>query len=705
MVISPRTIATYSTVHFSKRSFLNIYPIDMTQDHPSFDDIPCPEIPTEWTNSATETSSENKPKKSSAPTDFKSILKTYWGYDDFRGIQSEIIQSIASGNDTLGLMPTGGGKSIAFQVPALSMKGVCIVITPLIALMKDQVDHLRKRGIGAAAIYSGQSRDEILRHLDNSIFGAYKFLYVSPERIATPIFQTKLKRMQVCFITVDEAHCISQWGYDFRPSYLNIAEIRKQLPGVHVLALTATATPAVVTDICEKLTLPDDFGNIKNTFSVLHMSFARPNLRYIVRKTNDKYGELVHILKSVQGSTIVYTRSRKGTREVCQELEKEGFSALFYHAGLTDVEKDVRQHAWQEDETRIMVATNAFGMGIDKPDVRLVIHMDLPDSIEAYFQEAGRGGRDGETAYAVLLYNNSDHGKMLRRIDETFPPKEYVQKVYDNLAYYFQLAIGDGFNVTYEFNLPRFCTTFKLFPVPVVSALNILTRAGYIEYREEEENTSRVYFIVERDELYNFTRLSSLGDRVIRALLRHYCGLFCDYVYIDESLLAKDCDATENEIYHTLVQLTHQRILHYVPRKRTPYVTYLTRRVDGNQIYLTQEIYEQRKVQYINRVESILDYATEDDFCRSRFLLEYFGDKTGKDCGGCDVCIAQKSTVPVPRQLREEMLKKLSDQKFHHPADLRIPPYSTEDCIEMLQNLLNEECVVFQDGRYKLAEQ
>ena len=670
---------------------------------PPFDEIPLPDIPQEWTGNDWTPESPSVTEKPTVDQDFHAILKKYWGYDAFRGIQEDIIKSIASGNDTLGLMPTGGGKSISFQVPAMAMEGICIVVTPLIALMKDQVAHLHERGIGAAAIYSGQSREEILRHLDNSIFGAYKFLYVSPERISTSIFQTKLKRMKVCFVTVDEAHCISQWGYDFRPSYLRISEIRKIIPDVPVLALTATATERVVTDICEQLTLPEVSGT-KNSFKVFRMSFARPNLRYIVRRTQDKVGELIHILKSVEGSTIVYTRSRKGTREVCQALEDAGFTALFYHAGLPDVEKDVRQHAWQDDETRVMVATNAFGMGIDKPDVRLVIHMDLPDSIEAYFQEAGRAGRDGETAYAVLLFNNNDHGKMLRRIPETFPEKEYVQKVYENLAYYFQLAVGDGYNVTYEFNLERFCTIFKLFPVPAVSALNLLTRAGYIEYRDEEESVSRLYFIVERDELYSYTHLGALSDRIIRALLRNYCGLFSDYVYIEESLLAHECEVTEDDIYHALVQLTHQRILHYIPRKRTPYVTYLTRRVDGNQIVLTPEVYEQRKEQYIERVEAILDYATEEDFCRSRFLLEYFGDHSGNDCGNCDVCIAnRKSGNENVTSLREEILKILADRQLHAPDDFYISGFEREEAVEMLQALVDEEKIRFQNGRFSLS--
>ena len=668
----------------------------MNNDIPYFDDIPLPELHEGWDLSPAET-----PETTTGPRQsFHEVLHTYWGYDNFRGIQLDIIQSIAAGKDTLGLMPTGGGKSIAFQVPALTMKGVCIVITPLIALMKDQVNHLKERGISAAAIYSGQSKEEILRHLENAVFGAYKFLYVSPERLATPIFLNKVKKMEVCFITVDEAHCISQWGYDFRPSYLKIAEIRKILPNIPVLALTATATPKVVQDICENLT-PENTEGISNSFTVHQMSFARPNLHYIVRQTQDKPAELIHILKSVEGSAIVYTRSRKGTREVCQLLEEAGFSALYYHAGLTDVDKDVRQCAWQENESRVMVATNAFGMGIDKSDVRLVIHMDLPDSIEAYFQEAGRAGRDGKTAYAVLLYNPSDQKKMLRRIPETFPEKEYIQKVYDCLAYFFELPIGEGYNTTFEFNLQRFCVVYKLFPVPVVNALNLLTRAGYIEFRDTEESTSRIYFLAERDELYNYHRLPVMGDKIIQSLLRHYCGLFSDYVYIDESLLAKECDTNENEIYHTLVLLTHMRILHYIPRKRTPYITYLTRRVDGYQVILTPEVYEKRKEQYIQRIQSILDYATEQDFCRSRFLLEYFGDHEGQDCGGCDVCLSHQQEDTNDQLIRQQLQRLFADGQLHSPQEIYCIGYDRSRCAEILEELIQEEEVVMIQGKYR----
>lgn len=676
----------------------------MNTTPPSFEDIPLPDLPEGWEATSSVMPAAPTPSHPEMPPAdrFRAILHQYWGYDQFRGIQEDIIHSIAEGKDTLGLMPTGGGKSISFQVPALAAEGICIVITPLIALMKDQVAHLRQRGIGAAALHSGQSNDEILRHLDNCIFGAYKFLYVSPERLSTPVFQNKLRRMQVCFITVDEAHCISQWGYDFRPAYLRIAEIRKLLPEVPVLALTATATPKVVKDICEQLSPTDGFGKTVNTFTVYRMSFARDNLRYIVRNTENKIGELQHILRSVPGSAIVYTRSRKGTREVANELQKAGLPAIYYHAGLPDVDKDVRQLAWQEDETRIIVATNAFGMGIDKPDVRLVIHMDLPDSIEAYFQEAGRAGRDGQTAYAVLLYNHSDHSMMLRRIPETFPEKQYVQQVYEYLAYFFQLAVGDGFNVTYEFNLSRFCSTYHLFPVPVVSALHLLTQAGYIEFRDDEESTSRVFFLVHRDELYNFTHMSLLADQIVRSLLRHYCGIFCDYVYIDESLLAKECNTDEHNIYQTLVQLTHQRILHYIPRKRTPYITYLQRRIDGKDVVLSPEVYDLRKKQYIQRLEAILDYATEKDFCRSRFLLEYFGDFSGKNCNCCDICLERKGLPAPSPAIRERIMEILSDGQGHPPLEMIIPGYPSADSREVLEDLVSEELISFDDGFIRL---
>ena len=421
---------------------------------------------------------------------YQSLLKKYWGYDDFRGIQREIIESIGAGHDTLGLMPTGGGKSVTFQVPALAMKGVCIVITPLIALMKDQVHHLRQRGVIAAAIYSGMQHDKILTVLENCIMGSTKLLYVSPERLGSELFQTKLRHMQVSFITVDEAHCISQWGYDFRPSYLQIADIRRICPNVPVLALTATATPKVVADICDKLTLNTQLSTL-NSFNVFRMSFERKNLTYLVSHAVDKRTELIRLLDGEQGSAIVYVRSRRHAREVAELLTDAGLSATFYHAGLEHAQKDQRQRDWQHDRVRIMVATNAFGMGIDKPDVRIVAHYDCPDSIEAYFQEAGRAGRDGNPARAVLLYNAADEPKLHKRISDTFPEKEYIRKVYDHLAYYYQIATGDGYGVAREFNIDDFSRKFNHFPIRVHAALQILQRAGYLEYTEEQDNQAR----------------------------------------------------------------------------------------------------------------------------------------------------------------------------------------------------------------------
>ena len=453
------------------------------------------------------------------------ILKKYWGYDDFRGIQQEIIESILAGHDTLGLMPTGGGKSITFQVPAMAMEGVCIVITPLIALMKDQVSNLRKRGILASAIYSGLSHDNILQTLENAIFGGVKILYVSPERLASPLFLEKLRHMKVSFICVDEAHCISQWGYDFRPSYLSISDIRKEKPDTPVLALTATATPEVIDDIQRRLNFRER--------CVFKMSFARKNLAYIVRHTSNKSAELIHILNNVKGSAIVYVRSRQRTKEYADTLNGTGISATYYHAGLENAEKDKRQKAWQEDQVRVMVATNAFGMGIDKPNVRCVIHIDCPDCIEAYFQEAGRAGRDGKKSYAVLLYDHSDKAKLLRRINDTFPDKEFIRQVYDQLAYFYQIAVGSGYNAIFEFPVERFCRVYKHFPIPTISALNILTRAGYIEFKEEDEAQSRLMFCIERDELYRLRGNDPQEDAIIVALLRNYTGLFQGYQYID----------------------------------------------------------------------------------------------------------------------------------------------------------------------------
>ena len=623
---------------------------------------------------------------------FRSILQQYWGYPDFRGIQADIIRSIAEGRDTLGLMPTGGGKSITFQVPALAMEGVCIVVTPLIALMKDQVIHLKQRGITAEAIYMGQSKDDVMRILDNAIFGGVKFLYISPERIGSELFQHKVRGMKVCFITVDEAHCISQWGYDFRPAYLKIADLRLLVPNAPVLALTATATPQVVDDIQERLCFAE-----KNVFS---MSFERKNLRYIVRTTENKFNELIHILRCVEGPAIVYTRSRQGTVDVAQALVAEGFSALHYHAGLSNVEKDVRQRSWQEDDTRVMVATNAFGMGIDKPDVRLVIHLEAPDSIEAYFQEAGRAGRDGKCSYAVLLRDSGDNTRMLRTVSENYPELDYVRSVYDDLANFFQMPEGEGEGVTREFDINKFCINFRRFPIQVESAIRLLELAGYLYYREEEENVSRVIFLMNRDDLYRQRGLTPMLDRVLNALLRHYCGLFADYVYIDEELLAKTCDCTPREVYERLKALTHMRVLNYIPKKRASYITYMTRRLEGRHLLFPPIVYAERKENYIKRINCVLDYATRTDVCRSVYLLDYFGEKDAAPCCGCDVCLEGKRYAVDYKSVAEQILEHLSDGLPHPAGELSklcgdIPTAVKRQAWDWL---VEQEYVVLTDG-------
>ena len=631
---------------------------------------------------------------------YQEILKQYWGYDSFRDLQEEIITSIGEGKDTLGLMPTGGGKSITFQVPALAQEGICIVITPLIALMKDQVQNLRKRGIKALAIYSGMTRQEILTALENCIFGNYKFLYISPERLDTEIFRTKLRSMKVSMITVDESHCISQWGYDFRPAYLKIAEIRELLPGVPVLALTATATPEVVKDIQTRLNFRE--GN------VFRMSFERKNLAYIVRKTDNKTKELLHILQRISGSAIIYVRNRRRTKEITELLTNEGITADFYHAGLDNVVKDLRQKRWQSGEVRVMVATNAFGMGIDKPDVRIVLHLDLPDSPEAYFQEAGRAGRDGEKAYAVILYAKSDKMTLHKRIVDTFPEKEYILNVYEHLQYYYQMAMGDGFQCIREFNLEEFCRKFKYFPVPVDSALKILTQAGYLEYTDEQDNSSRILFTIRRDELYKLREMGKEADALIQTILRSYTGVFTDYAYISEESLALRTGLTRQQIYNILVTLTKRRIVDYIPRKKTPYIIYTRERLDLRFLHIPPIVYEERKARYEARIKAMEEYVTTENVCRSRMLLHYFGEKNEHNCGQCDVCLSNRASNDLSEKSYEELKRQILEllgQSPLTPAEIADKiKAEKEDIGQVIRYLLDEDGLKMQDGMLHISK-
>ena len=620
----------------------------------------------------------------------RKVLKRYWGYDDFRGIQRDIIDSLLDGHDTLGLMPTGGGKSICFQVPALMLEGVCIVITPLIALMKDQVAHLRKRGILASAIYSGMSRQEIITVLENAIFGGVKLLYVSPERLASEIFQVKLRHMQVSFITVDEAHCISQWGYDFRPSYLEIAHIREIKPGIPVLALTATATPQVADDIQHQLAFTDG--------KLFRMSFQRKNLSYVVRTAPDKEAELLHILRSMGGSAIVYVRSRRRTKEIAELLTEEGIPATHYHAGLEPAVKDERQKEWHDDQVRVMVATNAFGMGIDKPDVRLVIHIDCPDSPEAYFQEAGRAGRDDQRSWAVLLYNSSDQRKLHKRVFDTFPEKETIREIYDHLAYFFEIGVGSGRGATFAFDIEKFCRVFRHFPVQAHAALQILDRCGYIHYDTDPDNRSRLFFLLNRFELNQLERLVGNEERVITALLRLYGGLFTDYCYIEESYVAVQAKLTRQEVYETLKELRRRHILDYVPQSSTPLITYTLRREDGCNIVIPPSVYEERRAQYEARINHMLRSATDSTVCRSRQLLDYFGETDSEDCGHCDVCLKKR---PVGKDAREQILELLGDGRAHPISELRKLSLTKAKMDEALEWLVQEEKVFIDGGELR----
>lgn len=550
-------------------------------------------------------------------------------------MQLEIITSILAGRDTLGLLPTGGGKSITFQIPALAMDGLTIVVTPLISLMKDQVDNLMARGIKATYLHSGLSRSEHRLAMDRCRLGRAKLLYLSPEKLQSKNFIEQLRLMEVSLIVVDEAHCISQWGYDFRPPYLRISSLRDIFPQAPVLALTASATPEVADDIMNVLRFRE-----RNMFA---LSFARHNLSYIVRYCDHKEQKVIDILNAVPGTAIIYVRSRKRTREIAASLQKAGISADFYHAGLAPEDKDEKQNRWKEGTTRVMVATNAFGMGIDKPDVRVVIHHDIPSSLEEYYQEAGRAGRDGLPAFAVIIASRNDKGVLTRRLNESFPPKDYIGRVYELAGNFLDVAVGDGYNNVYEFNFNLFCQRFKLAPVPALSSLSLLTQAGYINFIDEITTRSRVMVLLNKSQLYSLD-IPDDTDRVFQLLLRTYTGLFSDYVYISEPLMASRLNMSEDTVYNSLLTLSRIHAIHYVPKKSTPYILYTTSREEPRYVKMPKTVYEQQRDRLKRRIEAMKAFTFSADECRVNIMLRYFGEHPVKPCGKCDVCRSNRQT-------------------------------------------------------------
>ncbi len=632
--------------------------------------------------------------------EYLQILNKYWGFSTFRPIQSDIILSVAKGKDTLGIMPTGGGKSITFQVPAMNMEGVCIVISPLIALMNDQVEKLISLGIKAAALHSGLTYHEIVTKIDNAIYGAYKFLYISPERLASDLFQAKLPHLPVSFITVDEAHCISQWGYDFRPSYLQIAKLKKYFPESPLLALTATATPEVIEDIQEKLLFKE-----KN---VIEGDFTRKNLTFFVRKTDSKLVDLVKVVKNIRGSGIVYLRNRKKTKEVAENLVRNGIKADFYHAGLSYEIRNLKQESWTKNQTRIMVATNAFGMGIDKPDVRFVVHMDMPDSPEAYIQEAGRAGRDEKKAFAVLLVNNYDKTSAAQKLAVSFPEIKEIKRIYGAMANYLQVPLGSGKGIAFDFNLYDFANTFKLNSVIAYNALKFLEKHGYIELTDEINNPSRILFILNRDDLYKFQIQNQKFDGFIKLLLRSYTGLFSDYTKIDEDLIAKRANIKRDLVYQYLVKLGQMKAISYIPSRKTPLLIMTEERLDEKSIHISYEFYNDRKKRFKKRLDGMLQYAFSENDCRNNLILSYFGKPKGTPCGACDICKSRLEDDNSPERLaqtKSDILTLLVEDPMYL-GEIQLALDKKEALINtIIEELLKDEVVYYlEDGRVALSK-
>lgn len=625
------------------------------------------------------------------------ILRQYWGHPQFRPNQESIIQSVLAGKDTLALLPTGGGKSICFQVPALCQEGICIVISPLIALMKDQVQNLQKKGISAIAIYAGMAYRDIDRLLDNCVLGEVKFLYLSPERLVSDLARERIKRMKVSLIAVDEAHCISQWGYDFRPPYLEIAQIREYFPQVPVIALTATATPEVVADIQTKLAFKDQ--------QVFQSSFGRSNLAYIVRPSEAKEEQLVDILQKVPGSAVVYVRNRRRTKEIAQLLQKKRISADFYHAGLTPDERSNKQDAWVNSRTRVMVSTNAFGMGIDKPDVRTVVHMELPDNLEAYFQEAGRAGRDGLKSYAVLLYNQNDRRSLEFQYEQAFPSLDEARQVYRALGSYFQLALGGGQGESYDFDIASFCQKFQLEAIKSFNCLKLLEQEGWISLSEAVFTPSTLLIKVDKERLYDYQLKNRELDKVLKVILRSYQGVFSSYVSFSEKKLAEYCKISHEQLQRALQQMQQDQVIEYNPQKDKPQLTYLRERIDAAHLTFDTQLYNFRKSRHAERIQKAIAYA-EEKICRSQQLLHYFGEKEAPTCGVCDVCLERKKQGldgESFERLRQK-IQRLLEQEALPVKELvdSFAPKMKDQVLEALTFMQNEGMLLETNGKLQL---
>lgn len=632
------------------------------------------------------------------------VLRQWWGFKEFRPVQAEIIRSVMAGHDTLALMPTGGGKSLTYQVPTLAREGLTIVITPLIALMKDQVDRLRARRIPAVAIHSGLSPRQIDIALDNCVYGDIRFLYVAPERLATEAFRLRVVRMNVQLLAVDEAHCISQWGYDFRPSYLRIAELREKLPGVPVLALTASATKLVAEDIMRHLHFDEPH--------ILRSSFARPNLSYSVRRTDDKNGQLLRLIRNVPGSGIVYMRTREGTEQIARLLCDEGIPAAAYHGGMGHAERTIRQDEWLADKTRVMVATNAFGMGIDKPDVRFVVHYAMCDSLESYYQEAGRAGRDGKRAYALLLVAPDDSDRIVRRFEQEFPPLDQIKDIYEALCSYLQIGIGDGAEASLLFNIHDFCARQHLYSGTVQSALKLLQQNGYLTLTDAQENPARLMFCVSRDDLYKLRVRRNEVDHIIRTILRLYNGVFSDFRPIDIGELATWSGYTPQRVHELLKQLWQLRVIRYIPSNRSPLVFFNEARLPREDLYIAPETYRRRQELMRERFEHMIAYAANEEQCRSAMLEAYFGstDNQPAPCGVCDLCLArrrairQQSTAPeYNTSLHDELLRRIADGMAEPRTLASTMPCPPERTAVLIRELLDSgKIATSEDGKLKI---